>query len=58
MIKLYVTTKGEWFTSVREAESVGRKVEPVEFDENLLCTYLNMTSYMLDKPVDWKEAVQ
>jgi len=58
MIKLYTTEKGEWFTSIRQAKSVGRIVEQVDFDADLLCTYLNMMAYMLDKPVNPKDHLQ
>lgn len=48
MIKLYGTEDGEWYTSIRQAEEIGKEVEEVFFDTDTLCTLLNHINLMVD----------
>lgn len=48
MIKLYGTKDGEWYTSIRQAEEIGKEVEEVFFDADILCTLLNHINLMVD----------
>lgn len=58
MIKLYGTEDGEWYTSIRQAEEIGKEVEEVYFDEETLCTLLNQVNSMVDKVFKIEEYLQ
>lgn len=58
MIKLYGTEDGEWYTSIRQAEEIGKEVEEVFFDSDTLCTLLNQINSMVDKVFKLEEYLQ
>ena len=58
MIKLYGTKDGEWYTSIRQAEEIGKEVKEVFFDEETLCTLLNQVNSMVDKVFKLEEYLQ
>ena len=58
MIKLYGTEDGEWYTSTRQAEEIGKEVNEVFFDADTLCTLLNQINSMVDKVFKLEEYLQ